>query len=379
LFLSSLSREFQSVVGAALNANYSISSIFEDKKELRLITYAVNLTEQFNYNFERNAHSYSFETPAAPTPKHEEFDATSEEDSHISDDEKDDTSFLDDLDLDKYDVLNSIIYEDSGAVEPMKDIMNWIENLYIQSRGIQLGTFGDSILSSAFKEQSMKWADMTKGYISNITFVIHRFMVTILENICIDVWIREEVWSEIIEDVLKRYRAAMNQAMFHVSVEREKRPYTLNHYFNENLQIARGMRKADDLRGKARRELKQSATNGRVYPSDNLIVDLDSIKTATTTKSNVEHIKEDMHDILCSYYKVSRKRFVDNVYLYAVDHSLLTGPDSPLAVFNQEWVIKLTAEQLERIAGESPTGRARRESLLKKTDDLRIALKILRR
>lgn len=74
-----------------------------------------------------------------------------------------------------------------------------------------------------------------------------------------------------------------------------------------------------------------------------VFVELDSVKNATTNKSNLDHVKEEIHDILYSYYKVARKRFVDNVYHQAIDHYLLIGPMSPLVVFNQEWVIKLQA------------------------------------
>ncbi|OXV06107.1 hypothetical protein Egran_06124 [Elaphomyces granulatus] len=74
----------------------------------------------------------------------------------------------------------------------------------------------------------------------------------------------------------------MDQAMFLVSIERNKRPYTLNGYFNENLQRL------------------------RPYESPNLVVDLDVVKRAKANKSSVEYAKEEIHDI-SSYYEVARK------------------------------------------------------------------------
>jgi hypothetical protein len=203
--------------------------------------------------------------------------------------------------------------------------------------------------------------------------VVHRFIVTLLEVICADAHVRSEIWAEIQEELLERYKAALDQAMFLVGVEREKRPYTLNHYFNENLQISRNDRKIQELRGKARRERVNSFDT-----TGNLIVDLDAVKAAKS-KSNLEQVKEEIHDILKSYYKVARKRFVDNVFFQAIDHCLLTGPRSPLAVFSQEWVIMLDAERLKTIAGESSTVRARRELLQKKINELQTAVRILRR
>ena len=73
--------------------------------------------------------------------------------------------------------------------------MDWTEQLYLRSRGIDLGTFSGAILSSAFKEQSSKWA----SYVSHIIVVIHRFMVITLNRLCTDAQVREELWSSILE------------------------------------------------------------------------------------------------------------------------------------------------------------------------------------
>jgi len=37
--------------------------------------------------------------------------------------------------------------------------------------------------------------------------------------LCTDVRVRDEIWSDILDEVLKRYKAAMDQAMFLVSIE----------------------------------------------------------------------------------------------------------------------------------------------------------------
>ena len=378
LFLSTMARRFQELVDAALHTHYSIHPMFEEKEELKLITYVVNLTEMFNYDFERKAHVHSFETSRS-TPPNSNEDAESEEYDSSADKHAEKTGkFVEDIDLEEFAVLENIVSKDCQFDDPKDGIMEWTEGLYLRSRGLDLGTFGGTILSSAFKEQSSKWAHMTKAYVSHVIVVIHRFMVATLDMLCTDMQVREEIWSFILSEVLKRYKAAIDQAMFLVSMEREKRPYTVNHYFNENLQVARGNRIAKLLYGKARNELKRNSYNNSVYSSDNLIVDLDSVRTTTENKSNAEYVKGEIHDILSSYYKVARKRFVDNVYQQAVDHHLLTGPMSPLTVFSQEWVIMLEAEQLEAMAGESPITKERRAVLTRKIQELEAAMQILR-
>jgi hypothetical protein len=64
--------------------------------------------------------------------------------------------------------------------------------------------------------------------------------------------------------------------------------------------------------------------------------------------------------------------------MQGVSYGLLTGPNSPLSVFTQDWVINLEKEQLEEIAAESAPISARREQLAKKIEDLEAAVDILR-
>ncbi|KAG9379918.1 Dynamin family protein [Pyrenophora tritici-repentis] len=334
LFLSSLARRFQELVEAALTARYSSHDIF-DKVKPRLITYVANLTETFSYDFARKAHLRHFET----TESNEE-EEDDESDKDVEDDLSEDANareraiLLEDIDLDEYSVLDNIISKDSGIENPRSGITSWTEKLYLQSRGVDLGIFGGTILSSAFREQSDKWPSMAKIGITSSNIL--------------------------------------------VSLERDKKPYTVNHYFNENLQIVRGNRKAAMLKAKSRQEIKRGFHNS-AQVSDNLIVDLEDVRSTTKNKSNVDQVKEEIHDILWSYYRVARKRFVDNVYQQAVDHCLLTGTRSPLAVLTQEWVIELDSERLEMIAGESLLTKQQRLTLSNKIEDLEAASRILRR
>jgi hypothetical protein len=368
LFLSNMAKKFQNIANAALDARYSIDEIFESHEELRLITYIVNRTEVFSHDFEKSGHSYSFDDPSRTIWDEK---GTDEEDSSPSNTDEA-RVFTAGIDADEFPILDSLVGY-ALPEEPKTGIMDWAEKLYIKSRGPDLGTFGGDVLASALKEQTRKWPDMTQGYLGEVIVVVHRFIVILLDVICADPHVRREIWAEIQEELVNRYKGAMNQALFLVSVEREKRPYTLNHYFNENLQIARNTRKFHDLEGKARRESTNHANQ-----NGNLVVDLEAVKSAKS-KSNLEQVKEEIHDILKSYYKVARKRFVDNVFSQAVNHFLLTGPKSPLAVFNQEWVITLDAERLDAIAGESSAVKARRKNLGKKIHELQTALRILRR
>ena len=98
---------------------------------------------------------------------------------------------------------------------------------------------------------------------------------------------------------------------------------------------------------------------------------------STTTASNLEHTISDLHDILESYYKVARKRFVDTVCMQAADYHLVTGPDTPVKVFSPRFVSELTPEQLEAIAGEEASTKRRRVQLKRDIQNLEKGKKVL--
>ena len=59
-------------------------------------------------------------------------------------------------------------------------------------------------------------------------------------------------------------------------------------------------------------------------------VKLDDLIKHQSSVTNLDIVIQDLHDILCAYYKVARKRFVDNVCMQGADYHLIAGPDTPL-------------------------------------------------
>jgi hypothetical protein len=223
----------------------------------------------------------------------------------------------------------------------------------------------------SFAEQSRKWGNMTKIYMSRVIITLHRFIATALRSVCLEEPARDQLWFAILDSLLDRYKIAMAQADLLIEVEQRKQPYTLNRQFAEARSKARGRRLTEQLRPTARKDLKQ-------FGDTQYMVKLDDIAKVTEGKRNVEQLQEDIHDILHAYYSLAADRFIDNVFQQAVSHYLLYGPSSPLKVFTQDWVINLEAEQLERIIGETKNAKKRRTKLAKKIEDLSNALKILK-
>lgn len=97
----------------------------------------------------------------------------------------------------------------------------------------------------------------------------------------------------------------------------------------------------------------------------------------TNNLSNKKHSAQDLHDILESYYKLTRKTMVDNIYKQVVMYLLISGPNTPLNLFSPAWVASLSEEQLEEIAGEEVLTKRKRKQLAKEKEDLEKGRKIL--
>ncbi|SCO76713.1 related to RBTMx2 protein [Fusarium oxysporum] len=376
-FLTHIAGAFQDRARAALMADYNADSVF-DQVELRLITHVVNITDLFSAEFQQGAHSRHFqnlellesaeETVSSNGDIHgvNSFGLTI---SHLQDLLQDAT--VNDVTQEELAELGEIIDLSHDTTLPCDDVTSWIRDTYLHTRGLDLGTFNANVIAMAFSEQSRKWGDMTKVYMSRVIITIHRFIATALRAVFPEEQARRHLWSSILDGLLQRYKMAMNQASLLIEVERHKKPYTLNRQFADAVSKARGYRITELLRPKARKD-------GRQYGELQNMVNLDDIAKAAEGKSNMEQLQEEIHDIVRAYYQLALDRFIDNIFQLAVDYSLLHGPNSPLRVFTQEWVINLEPEQLERIVGESKFAKKRRLKLAKKIQDLSSALKILK-
>ncbi|KAF2176917.1 hypothetical protein K469DRAFT_605430, partial [Zopfia rhizophila CBS 207.26] len=93
---------------------------------------------------------------------------------------------------------------------------------------------------------------------------------------------------------------------------------------------------------------------------------------------NAQQVREDILDILTSYYKVSRKCFVDVICKQVISYFLLERDESPLKIFRPELVMGLDDEQLKTITGENKKTKRQQSMLESEIKNLKAAMKVLR-
>ena len=108
-----------------------------------------------------------------------------------------------------------------------------------------------------------------------------------------------------------------------------------------------------------------------------MVIRLEHASQPVRSMSNEQHVVQDIHDILKSYYKVCRKTFVDSVCRQSVIHYLLECEEGQLALFSPVFVSQLSADALEEIAGEAPGLKRSRAQMTKEVASLLKAVKIL--
>ena len=233
--------------------------------------------------------------------------------------------------------------------------------------------FGGTVLSTVFEEQSEKWEPLTLSHVSSAIALVHDFIFRLLCCLCPEKQVRDQLWNGLLVEHLQGlYHAALKHASFLLSIEREGRPSTFNHYFNDILQKKRGERLAASLEKKAIDLADFGITNKGRY------VSVENLRSNAINKDNEQQVCEDILDIFESYYKVAQKRFVDIIYQQVISHFLLDGDDSPVKAFGPDMVMRLTDAQLELIAGEDEESKLQRMMLQRERVSLEAALGVLR-
>lgn len=175
--------KFQRITENALQTNYGSQDAFDDEPELRLATLVANRNALFSDEISTHGHTYAFV-------------------SHTHDDDSEDqrnrsvaspaNSVCSDADkFESEEECKSIPSRKINSCSDIEDILHdcvpiqdsqtqgtlaWIEKIYRESRGFEIGTFNSTILSSVLKRQSAKWPSFAEGYICDVICVVHTFI-----------------------------------------------------------------------------------------------------------------------------------------------------------------------------------------------------------
>ncbi|KAL8870676.1 MAG: hypothetical protein Q9174_003331 [Haloplaca sp. 1 TL-2023] len=380
-YLLDLASKFRDMTNQALEARYE--GALESNQNLSLATLVVDRNEQFAKDVWLHGHTRNFHDKKEPgvvkdvvevsyddrhpiveqyveenEGQYSEASPTSER-SEISLAEGAKTRYRDSLDD-----IDELLTDNRIFTSPTNGIMEWLETVYRRCRGFETGTFNASLVDIVWQKQSWKWRHFALGYTSDVVVITHSYIRELLLEICVDDRVQKGVLLSMMDKLAERYQSAMDQTQLLFDVEKE--PMTYNHYFAENLE------KCEQERMKAQLapQVVTDRDHGRVIKEE-------ALDTILANKSNVQSTIQRLHDIVRSYYKVARKRFVDNVCMQATARQLVRGPDAAVRLFSPSFVSGLSTEDLDRIAGEDLTTKRKRAELTREIENFKAAKKLL--
>ncbi|KAI2637027.1 P-loop containing nucleoside triphosphate hydrolase protein [Hypomontagnella submonticulosa] len=372
-YLNKMSEAFQTLARDALNAYYTSSELFDERHDIRLITRVVEASEKFSDVMWKSGHTRAFASDSTVDDEEKSLTTSPGADLLLEFEEYDSYPELEEI----FDPVDAEMPDLSGQ----EQIMDYIEGVYRESRGQELGTFGSALVSTMFKEQTKKWRPITLSFMSQVVSAVHHFISEVIKEVCPDERVREELWNGyLLEELQKSYRRAMDNAKFLLNIEREGIPLTQNHYFNDTLQKAQSGRlvTAMERLGMEKHLNIRDESSDIVRQQSGVFIPREQLGSISLNLANSDQVRDYMHDILKSYYKVSRKRFVDVVCQQAVNHYLLQGEGSPLKIFSTQMVLSLNEDQLDMIAAEDAPVKLRREKLGRDIKNFESALKVLK-
>lgn len=221
--------KFQDAVTQALQTNYAGNDIFDKGTDLRMATLLVNREERFSEQMGRWGQRY-----VSHSEDEEPESAPEEEDEPESSEKK--LPAISVRTTNNLPELDDFLHGQETMDLPKRGILAWIDASYCDSRGFEIGTFSASLLAVLMKKQSEKWKGFALGYISDAITIVHKFISEVLEIVCADPQVHQNLMSFLMDDLVGRYKNAIEQANFLLSVEMNGFPRTLNHYLSDNLQ-----------------------------------------------------------------------------------------------------------------------------------------------
>ncbi|KAK7177566.1 interferon-induced GTP-binding protein Mx1 [Paraphaeosphaeria sporulosa] len=224
-YLVDVAIRFQDLVSGALQAGYGRAEMFGVNPAFRLATQAINRGEAFAKDVASHGHVYQFQ-PESTSIQSGLAKLTMNGSADVGVRSVRDHPDIEDL-----------THENTSVPAPSNDdIIDWINDIYHDSRGFELGTFDATILAVTLKAQAANWSDIAHGYISDMIALVHSFIIEVLQQIAPSRRVSDGIKSLLLDDLSRMYRGAIDHTQFLLDIELDGTPATYNSNFNENLQ-----------------------------------------------------------------------------------------------------------------------------------------------
>jgi hypothetical protein len=319
-FLTRLATTYQQDVANALSGNYDPE--LDVRSSLKLRMHVRTLNDEFAANMASEGHTKIFQT-----------------------------------------VTGGIDEEFARSSGDQGDILEWIREIYRDSRGAELpGTVNPVVLENMFRQQSSKWRDIATTYMEQVNDAVHKFNKENLERRIPDNDVKERLKSKLSQGEKTTDTDAREQLSKILNDERGGILQTVNSFYADTREKIRKERVLARLKATGLHDGALFNTT-QVMKSVHLSIENQSVN--------------DIHDVLKAYYKVAMKRFTDNVVLQVTERHIL-GLKGPIKILSPDTIGTFSDNELQEIAGENFATSSARNELVAKHERFQKALEIAR-
>lgn len=206
---------FQQITHLALAANYSLDDIVDTDQDVRLATMVSSRNEIFSDHVFTWGHEFAFtdtsQADKIPVPEVPEESAGPSMDftEEYKPTKQHGVDFIPSRRIQADEEVEEILHDAVNLPRARDGISIWMDTVYRESRGFEIGTFNHTLLSTLMKKQSAKWSNLAQGYISDVITMVHRFIKKVLLAACGGARISINILTRLLDELTSKYRQAI--------------------------------------------------------------------------------------------------------------------------------------------------------------------------
>ncbi|KAK6516066.1 hypothetical protein TWF506_005979 [Arthrobotrys conoides] len=230
------------------------------------------------------------------------------------------------------------------------EILQWIEQTEASSRGYELPSLTSAYIHSRlFKDITTNWESIAEYYFQQLRAIVIRFHNTIMEKTCLDEQVRQRLSSRHARSIGEIMETAAAELKAMIEAERTSILLTENPDFLQTVLSFRDGRLISTLESVPEDERPSNKTLPPPTEIRNQV--LRNVRTSINTNLPNSKIIT-IHDDLRAFYRIARRRIVDGIIVQVFERKVLR---EILELYDSKWVIGISDEDLNGLAGEPQT------------------------
>ncbi|RVD80123.1 uncharacterized protein DFL_008030 [Arthrobotrys flagrans] len=229
------------------------------------------------------------------------------------------------------------------------EILQWIEHVEASSRGYELPSLMSAYIHSRlFQDITENWNPIAEYYFQQLRAIVTKFHNTIMDKTCSDEQVRQRLSSRHARRIGEIMETAAAELKAMIEAERTSILLTENPDFLQTVQSFRSGRLISILES-----VPEDDRPNKTPPPLTEIRNQVLRNVHTSINTNLPNSKIiTIHDDLRAFYRIARRRIVDGIIVQVFERKVLR---QVLDLYDSKWVIGISDEELNGLAGEPQT------------------------